>query len=409
MKGLYLVTLICLAVGVASAVGASDLNFGTTARSIALGGAGVALGAESGADAIINPAAPAVNGRSMHIVWPGLGMYSTGASFSDLTNSINKLSNGSSGGALDLVNDFAKHPTTLSFDSEVGFTGPIGVTMEAEAEGVVTPAPAAQDWANAALAFQNGSLNLADLQKVNNATLQDAVTNWTAYSFTGNAANKTAAEADFNNYLSNLSTSTVQANVVYSMPTVALSTGVNTSRGKLWYGTNVEFLHSEAHTWAIQGAADPNGYHYNGNSLTGVDVGFNAVEQPVVKSDTVKADIGAISGLKNPFFRYGVVVNNVIQPELKGITDTVTQPMVSMGVAAIPSKRLVLAADVVNLNRANDENVQLRMGGEFRLTSFLTARAGYSGQNWTYGVGLLGVDFAFDGRTAQMLSHVLKF
>ncbi len=43
------------------------------------------------------------------------------------------------------------------------------------------------------------------------------------------------------------------------------------------------------------------------------------------------------------------------------------------------------------------------------LGSLLAVRAGYSGRNWTYGFRLLGIDVAFAGETAQLLTNVIKF
>ena len=70
---------------------------------------------------------------------------------------------------------------------------------------------------------------------------------------------------------------------------------------------------------------------------------------------------------------------------------------------------LVFAADLINLNKANDGNTELRFGGEWNLGSLFALRAGYAGSSWSYGVKVLGLNFAFSDRTAQLLSNVLKF
>ena len=123
----------------------------------------------------------------------------------------------------------------------------------------------------------------------------------------------------------------------------------------------------------------------------------------------MKADVGGIFRPTESKIQYGFVINNFIEPDLKGIGGLQNDRMLSVGAAAFPTKGMVLAADLININKANGEKAQLRMGGEWKLGSLFALRAGYAGSSWAYGVKVLGLNLAFAGRTAQLLSNVLKF
>ncbi|MGQ9580017.1 MAG: hypothetical protein ACUVT8_03625, partial [Armatimonadota bacterium] len=123
----------------------------------------------------------------------------------------------------------------------------------------------------------------------------------------------------------------------------------------------------------------------------------------------MKADVGLIYKSKDSIWQYGLVINNFIKPKVRGITNTLDDPMISVGVAAPLGRNFLFAADLVNITGANGENAKLRMGGEFRMGRLFAIRAGYSGSKWTYGAELLGLNIAWSGRSAQLLSNVLKF
>lgn len=411
MKALIL-ALACAIALAATCASASDINFGATARSTGMGGAGIALGDDLGTTAVLNPAAPAVMGQRFRLIFPGLDFHSTGASFGDLTDSISKLSDGSTDDALDLVSDFGTHPTKLSFSSVAGFAGTTGVTVEGEAQGIITPGPETAKWATVVRTFDSSDLNSFQPQNysalIDNTNLSNAVANWHLTSGTPNTADNAVAEAAFDAYLGEVSANGVQASLVYALPAVQVSRGLTTRGGRLWVGANTKFLHSEARTWQVVGASDS--FSYDGASrLTGVDMSFDAVEGPVLKSTSLKVDVGAIYKPNNSMLQYGFVINNFIEPDLDGITDMQAERTLSVGIAAVPNRNLVLAADIVNINGANGENASLRFGGEFRLGRLFAARAGYSGSKWTYGAQVFGLNVSWAGRSAQLLANVLKF
>jgi hypothetical protein len=380
---------------------ASDINLGATARSTAMGGAGIALADDSGTTTMLNPAAPACAGARFRFIFPGLDFHTTGASFGDLTDSLSKIGGGTDD-ALSLINDFAKQRTSLSLNTITGFSGPFGVTVEAQTNGIITPSAEAQKWATAAQLFANTSnLDLSALQAtLNNANFNAAVTN-------ALADNMPAANTAFDAYLNELNQSFVDANVVYG-PGFLLGKGLNTANGRLWLGTNVKILATQGKTWQIAAARSSSLRVTGGNVLT--DLAFDATELAGSgKTTTMKADVGMIYKPNDSIFQYGVVVNNFIKPKIRGLTDTQEEMMLSGGVAAVVGRNLTVAADLVNIAGANGEKASLRMGGEFRLGRMFAARAGYSGSQWTTGFELLGLNISWAGRSAQLLSNVLKF
>lgn len=387
----------------ATAAGASDLTIGSTARSVAMGGAGLALGDQSYTTTLLNPAAPAAAGGRFRFIWPGLAFNTRGASIGDLTDSLSNLSDGSTDDAISLVNDFAKRPTTLSFSTITGFAGGFGVLVEGEAQGVITPSADAAQWATAAQTFNDStSVDLDALAaSITNTHFQSMITNL-------NTGNTAGAQTDFGLYLNDLSQNYVDADVVYG-PTVMLSHGYERPGGTLYLGASAKILHSEARRWQITAAADPaNPPTGTGANIT-AGVNFDAVEIPVQKDNSLKVDLGMIYKPRNSMWQYGAVVNNAIKPNLSGIANSQEDAMLSFGIAAVPIKGVIFAADLVNVTGANNADAQLRFGAETSLGSLFALRAGYSGQNWTYGLKLLGINVAFSGGAAQLLTNAIKF
>ncbi len=402
MKGIAAVLLVSFSIVFATAAAASDFDIGAGARSVAMGGAGLALGDRTGTTAVLNPAAAAAAGGGVRFIWPAISFHTTGASISDLTDSLSDVGGGNSDDAISLVNEFAKHTTSLSLASTAGFAGPFGIMIDGEASGVITPGAAAQEWANASLSFDDvSSLRLDTLTGITNP-------NFTSMLANADAGDLTAATNDFANYLTDLSQNFVDADVVYG-PTVMVSRGFQRPGGTLYMGATGRILHSEAHRWQITAAADPN------NPLT-VDAGaisaginFEALEAPVEKSNTLAVDLGMIYKPRNSVWQYGAVINNAIQPKLKGIANAQEDTSLSFGAAAVPLRGVIFAADLCNITGANGEDAALRFGAEVNMGSSFALRAGYSGQNWTYGVKVLGINMAFQGRTAQLLMNAIKF
>ncbi|MHB9036173.1 MAG: hypothetical protein ACYC64_05870 [Armatimonadota bacterium] len=391
MKVLLAVFCVLTVAMMVTAAGASDFNFGSYARSVAMGGAGLAMTDDAAASSIINPAAAAAVGAKFQFVFPSLDYHTRGATISDLSNRTNELSSGNDSDALALAEDFGKTPTTLNVGFATGFAGRFGMTAEGEAQGIISPGANFTQWVLAGL-----PRNATDLQAaVTNGTISNtaftAAINIALADGTINGTDATDIADAF------VSGTNVAAKFIYALPAVNYSRGVNTAGGKLWLGTRMRWLNSEAHTWTMTQKA-------------GVTdrVELQATEDLTQKSEDsgFGADLGFIYQPEKSLIQYGMVVNNFWDAQLAGID---TPLMVSAGIAAQPNKLWSFAADLVNINKAYNEGTQLRMGAELNLTRKLALRAGYSGNSFTYGFGLFGMNFAFSGDAPNLISRALRF
>lgn len=417
MKVLKTALVVMLFALLATAVSASDFDIGVSARSMAMGGAGLALGDQTGSTSVLNPAAPAASGGRVRFIWPGVSFHTTGASLSGLTDSLGDISDGNEDGALALVTDFAKQDTSLNLNMMTGVVGPFGVMLEASASGTIAPAPAVRDLATVANVFKDETSWDLDRLKgltpyLNNVNLKNAIDSAEKYIAAGSlpadpTGDLAAAQAALNTYVqTDLSSNTVNANVAYG-PTFMLSHGYKKAGGTLYLGTTAKFLTTEAHTWTVT-ANNPTAIKTVGTQIES-GITYKANETSIQKGNTVGVDVGMIYKSNNKRLQYGAVINNFIEPDLKGFNNAQADRMLSVGAALVPVKGIIVAADLVNLNSANDENMSLRFGGEMALGKLFALRAGYSGQNWTYGVKVLGINMAFQGRTAQLLANTIKF
>ena len=190
----------------------------------------------------------------------------------------------------------------------------------------------------------------------------------------------------------------VQAKLIYAIPAVSWSTGLNAHNGgKFWVGTRMRWLQSETHTWNIQQ-----------NPGTTGQIDLQASEDLTKKTEDsgFGADVGFIYQPKNSVAQWGMVINNFCDAGLTGIE---TPRMLSVGVASQPRAKFRYAVNLVNINGAYNENMKLRMGTEWIITNNLVLRAGNSGDSWTYGIGILGMNFAFSNNAPNMISRVLRF
>lgn len=394
--------VLSLSMMAGSAIGAG-LDVGGNARSIAMGGAGLALGDRLETTAILNPAAPAASGARTRLVLPGVSFHTEGASVSDLIDSVSDISDASADSAISLVNDFASRPTRLLLTTAFGFAGPFGAVVQGEARGTIDPGTAAAEWATAAASFSSDSaIDLDALaSRITNANFQSMI----AYA---NASNYTAAQDALKSYLADISDNHVGADVVYG-PQFMLSRSVKRPNGTMHLGATVKLLRGESRSWQVVASEDPNNPVAGTGSNITAGVVFEAVENPVSKKSSVGVDLGMIYKPVKSRWQYGVVINNAIKPGFHGMDGVKEDTTFSVGAAFIPVRGITVAADVINITGANGDSAKLRFGGEMSFGSLLALRAGYSGRNWTYGCRVLGIDLAFEGRTAQLLTNIIKF
>lgn len=365
----------CLAM--ATSANASDMNLGSYARSAAMGGAGIALADNAGAS-IINPAANAAMGAKFGFIWPSLDLNSRGATISELQNRTSEVSNTSGEDAIKLAEDFGKQRTSLNLGMATGITGTLGITAEGEAQGLINPGTDFQAWVNA-----GHPTTAAGLVSNNLVSASDLIA----------AGNDPATIVS--NYASDLTNGTyVKGTYVYSLPAITYGTGLNAAGGKLWVGTKMRWMRSDVRNWNITASG-------LGNNLE-----LAATETARQKDNGFGADLGFIFQPNKSRMQFGAVINNFVEPNLSGVR---APSMVSLGTAIQYSRNMLFAADLVNINKAYDENTILRMGAEYRLNKKMIFRAGYSGSDFTYGFGLMGINVAFATESPAMISRTLRF
>jgi hypothetical protein len=399
-----LLMVFTMVVTLSATMCSADFNFGTTARVVGLGGAGLALGDDASTTAVANPAAPAVSATKFKFMMPGFDFHVRGTTVGKLIDAAEQVNNLDAPDALDLVNDFAKQPTTVTLSSVFGFAGQIGVTIEGEANATFTPSFAAQEWANIGQGFRTGSMNLsAAFPLAANTNLRSAVT----LARTGDLA---GANAAFAAYTNDLSQNFVSGNLVTALPAIQLSAPLETESGSWFVGTNIKLMRVESRSWQIVAAGTgttPVTVDTAGNVLAAST--FDAVPFPTQRKSSVKMDVGAIYRPRDSMFQYGIVVDNFIRPRMVGPALDQADTVVSVAVGAHPLPGLTVAADLVNLTKANDAKTDLRMGAEWRLGRAFALRAGLAGQGIAWGVELFGLDLAFAPKTPRLLTQILRF
>lgn len=374
-----LAVLVCILALAACAAGANDLYMGSQARMVALGGAGLAL-TDGSAASVINPAAGIASGAKFRFLFPSLELTSQGASVNDLQTRLNQLGSNSASDAEDLAVDFGTQNTSLNAGLSAGVSGPLGITFEGEAQGLIHPGSEFKEWVLA-----GHPTALAD---ITTAVLQGKITN-------ANLDGNVPANSDLGAYADDLTADTrVAGKLLYALPAVTYGMGFDALKGKLFVGTKMKLLHSDVRTWQIQASA------------VGDDVVLDAVDNGSQEDNGFAADLGFVYQPSHSLIQYGAVIDNLISPNLKGVP---VQSMLSVGIASRPNPRFLFAVDLVNLNKAYNEKTSLRLGAEMMLTKRIAVRAGMCSGDFTYGFGYGGMDIAFTSEAPAMISRTLRF
>lgn len=368
MRVLSVFLFLSMLVFAATPLLAVDANFGAYARSEAMGGAGLALIDSSTSASGLNPAAAAANGGGLKFVIPSVDYSCRGASLSDLADSSSEINSSNEDDAIKLAEDFGERQTILTVGATTGFVGRFGITAEGEAQGLINPGSNFSAWVAAG-------------HPTDAATLQ--------------SLGFISGPADLANFANNLTTNTsVIGRYVYAAPAVYYATAFNTSKGKLWAGTKVRFLHSEVRSWNIAAGE------------SGGNVSLSAAEAEQLKDNGVGADIGFVFRPTKSRMQYGMAISNFLEPKLSGIS---APAMLSVGAAAQFKPGILAAIDLVNINQAYSEKTRLRMGAEWKIGRLLALRGGYSGTSFTWGFGAFGLDFAFSDKAPNIISRSLWF
>jgi hypothetical protein len=169
-----------------------------------------------------------------------------------------------------------------------------------------------------------------------------------------------------------------------------------TGKGDLWLGGRLRYVRGEyvRRTISWSGSADPNDPLQTSN-------------ESVADSSGVGGDLGLIYRAPGPKdLSFGLAVTNFLKPSLGSIRQ---DSIWNMGMAVRPNSKTLVVADLVNINQAYDEKVKLRLGVEVTPIRAIALRAGYSGDAFTSGFGVFGMDFAFSSKSPLSLSRTIRF
>jgi len=361
LRALPLAVLLVVGFALSRPAGA-DITLGTSARNVAMGGAGLASGDTQTATA--NPAFLADSGVLVGIIWPSV---STGTgSATGLVDAI-KLIGGAgvdAGKAWKLLRENGQQPTTVDISAQAGLALPradllASSTMRAE----VTP----------------------------NADFS----NWLASGMTGDLPDTARADV----YAGGM-TALPSLGIGFHLPEFRGLPGT-TSVGIRVKPTNVYYSHYIFDPADLDGTPAPEmgGKRYLKNSSLSADAGVTFVPR----------------GAAN--LHLALTVNNLIEPkavrfsapsERFGDEKQLAPRTVSLG-SAWETANFTLAADMVDIT-GNAGSSQLRVGGEYRLPGGIALRGGYNTQDGlTAGIGLGALGIAFSHAMPVALSSSITF
>jgi hypothetical protein len=355
MSWKYLVALglICAVAAALAPPVAADVNLGGYARSIGMGGAGLAVLDDPMATSLINPAAIALHPKRLSFAAPSLDIREEGASSREVFKSLDDLSNSNTEAAIELARDFGGHDTTIGLDLSTSLSmSTYSLGFGGEGIASIVPNDVFKAWAL-------------------NGTIPD-----------------TPSDAQ----------ATVTADAAVYMPSVSFGTRVpRVKSGELYLGARGKVVRGTHYEQTLQLEVNP-------DTLT-ADIVEDGAE---IRNEGT--GFGMDTGLiyKTPGSKqtsFGLVVTNLLKPSIP----VVQQSIVSLGMATKPVSNVLIAADLVNLTRSYNQGVKLRFGAEVQFTKRLALRAGYSGDAFTYGIGLFGYNFAFSSETPLTIAQTIRF
>jgi hypothetical protein len=349
----------------------ADISFGGSARSDAMGGAGIAIVDHSDRNNLLNPASLALMNRRVTLVFPSIGFHASGIPIGKAFDHL--FGNPNESDAAGLAKDFGGNPSDFGIDVNLGLRlGHMDIQGTGSAKVYVDPNSALEAWS------KNGNGNTTLL-------LTDPVYKNSQADIIGAA--------------------------VYSLPSVGMAERISPkgsptrvelgARMKLMTAYYTHYIMSAA-SIANNGPAVP-APELNGNTnihKTGFGMDLGLLVHP--------SNHEGISG--------AVVITDAIAPHFTfNGTDATGQPYkydlqpssASIG-TAYENGRVLLAADLVDITHGYGPT-QERVGGEYR-TKRIALRMGYaSPAGFTFGFGALGLDLAFGARSPVVVSELLHF
>jgi len=141
----YLLALLIAALAAAPA--AADVNFGAYARTIGMGGAGLAVVDDVFASGIANPAAYALKSPGFRLMFPSFDFRIEGASLSDLLDAASDTAD-TSKNAVKLARELGKQNTKVDLGVNTGFAiGSMVITADGQAQVILEPGAGYRNWA----------------------------------------------------------------------------------------------------------------------------------------------------------------------------------------------------------------------------------------------------------------------
>ncbi len=356
----------------------AEVNFGSNARSVAMGGAGLALVGDPIVSGAINPAAYAIKASKFRYMLPSFDYKFDGTSLSKLTDISNSVDNSSSS-SIELARELGKRNTLIELSGTTGFSlGRVVVMFDGQANADIMPSAGFKQWA-------------ADPNAVD----------WSGYvdSETG-APDLAAIQSNFY--------SDVTGQIVSSLPSIGYGWKVKGHKG-VNLGVRVKAMRSSVRRQRITVSnAVNNGTLENPDVSLTLDAFTLEGVNELVQDTGIGMDFGLIYQTPDPNLQLttAVIVNNLLEPSLDAVR---VDRMLSFGATATLKNSVIVAADLVNINQAYDKNMQLRLGAEIRPFKWLAFRAGYGDGTPTLGIGLKGYDFAFSKDQPLTLGRLWKF
>lgn len=356
----------------ASSAHAQSYTLGGDARTFAMGGAGIAVQYQS-MGSRLNPATLAFEGREVQPNFPTLGLRANNV---DVNAANYLLSSQRSKDARSLLIQYAG-----TGDSDFGVNGnaairfgKIEVSANAVGVGRLQPNAKLQEWSKAG---------------------------------TGDPLTLTGAEGH------------VLAAGYYTLPAVAFAStfpAPKTSRNNIAFGLRVKqmkavYSHYIVDEEALRGRT-------NTGALAEPRLASEMNGNDTLEQQGVGADFGIlIRPRKGDGFSTAFVVTNALKPNFvfngtdrngNSARYDLLQTIASAGIG-YQNRMTTLAADAVNLAGSNG-SMQIRVGGEQRLTRSVALRAGYSSQGGaTWGFNLFGFDAAFGKKVPLEIVRTISF
>jgi hypothetical protein len=372
-----IVLLAIFALAACAAHAAFDV--GANARAVAMGGTGLAVINDPIVSGAINPAAYAENDPKLRFLLPSLYCRFKGTSLSKLIDISNNLEDTSDDNAIELAQELGERDALLEVAGVMGFSmRGVVVTVDSQANADIIPSTQFKDWAR-------------DTDSID----------WSAYvnPVTG-TPDLAALQGDFY--------TDVTGQLVTSLPAVGFGWNVKSLQG-LKLGIRLKSMRSSVRRQRVTvSSAVNNGTAADPDVSLTLDA-YMPVGVPELVTDTgFGADCGLIYQTPNPKLQLttAVIVHNMLEPNLEAVR---VDRMLSAGAAVRLKNSLLVTADLVNINKAYDKDVQLRVGAELKPFRNLAFRAGYGDGNPTFGLGYRGYDLALSEEIPLTVGRLWKF